>query len=243
MHNLEQNCLSYWYPRLVKSGVRTPYTCILETELDLIGLVEGDTVRGFGRFCERLVEAVQAVRGPPAFLRTGYGSGKHHWPRTCYLVDLDCIGRQVRELVEWSALSSIMGLPTNVWVLRELLPLKSVFRAFEGLPICVERRYFIRDGQVECHHPYWPAAALREAYHRTTLPGDWELCLCQANSESAEEVSYLAVQSTRVAAAMAGYWSLDWAQTVDGKWYAIDMALGENSWHPECGYASKENVV
>ena len=29
-----------------------------------------------------------------------------------------------------------------------------------------------------------------------------------------------------------GYWSLDFALTKDGDWYAIDMALGGASYHP-----------
>ncbi|MCK4601043.1 MAG: hypothetical protein KAU28_01160 [Phycisphaerae bacterium] len=241
MDHIEQNCLSYWYPRLVESGVRTPLTRIYETDLDLTPLVDGQVVRGFGAFCDELCTCMSAVGGPPAFLRTGCGSGKHEWSSTCYLNDFSDLPGHVRALVEWSLLVDMLGLPTNVWVVREFLPLKFAFHAFRGLPISVERRYFVRDGRVECHHPYWPVGALREAHHRIPLPADWQAQLRQVNQESAEEVAYLSEQSARVAAKLPGYWSLDWAQTVGGEWYAIDMARGENSWHLECPYAPKEN--
>ena len=37
--------------------------------------------------------------------------------------------------------------------------------------------------------------------------------------------------SGKVAAHFEGYWSLDWLRH-QSRWYAIDMADGDRSWHP-----------
>lgn len=52
------------------------------------------------------------------------------------------------------------------------------------------------------------------------------------NSEEAPELEELTI---RVASVFEGAWSLDWAKTKNGDWYAIDMALAGSSYHwQEC---------
>ena len=236
----DRNCLSQWYPKLAACGVRTPATVIVETEDDLTLMLDGDHPSKYDRLCKKLRETLPLVGGPPAFLRTGHGSGKHEWTRTCCVTDPAMIPKHVAELVEWSATVDMMGLPTNVWAVREFLYLYSPFHTFRGMPIARERRYFIRDGVVECHHPYWPEAAIAGAYHPDALPEDWRVQLKGLNHETGHEIAYLTEMSQKVARRFEGYWSLDWARTKYGEWYAIDMAEGERSWHPPCKYATEE---
>jgi hypothetical protein len=167
--------------------------------------------------------------GYPFFLRTGYGSGKHEWARTCFVPNPDVIPKHIVNLVEWSALVDFAGLPTNVWAVRELLETDAVFTAFLGMPIARERRYFISDGKVVCHHPYWPPDSIHSA-----CQADWREAVDRLNVETRLEVHTLTHLSERVAAHFEGAWSLDWLLSRYG-WYAIDMAEAGRSFHwPGC---------
>lgn len=152
--------------------------------------------------------------------------------------------------------SGAHDLPAHVWMIRRFLDLEHRFSAFEGLPISKERRYFIRDGAVLCHHPYWTndviakwyvavgdqEKELREicgdegtpAFVKTRLPHDWEKILATLNEESDAEVEYLKLQAERIAKEFPGYWSVDFAcEAGTGAWFVIDMAPGDESYHVE----------
>lgn len=228
-----KSCLSYWFPRLVKAGFHPhvlPGTEIVHTDLNLGPLLDGeDPAGGFEDLIEELDRANRCGRfGYPCFLRTDHLSGKHRWKNTCHVADKAALPRCVANLVEESALADIMGFPTEVWVLRELLPVTAAFFAFGGIPITRERRYFIRDGRVEFHHPYWPPDAFEDAFHETPLPKLWRARLRKANEESENEIRRLTGLSEEVAAILPGYWSVDWMWS-DLGWKLIDMAEGERS--------------
>ena len=233
----DPNCLSYWFPKLLRSGVRVPETHVVTTDVQLISILDGKIPDGHGELIRRLVEVADEI-GYPCFLRTGQGSGKHEWERTCYLTDRSMIHRHVCALVEWSATVDFMGLPMNVWVVREMLSLRTAFTAFHGFPVNKERRYFIRDGHVVCHHSYWPEDSIE--FYGADKPENWRQRLAKLNRELPKEVEELSALAKRVAAHFDGYWSLDFAQTVDGTWYAIDMAEGDRSFHwPGCENANR----
>ena len=166
--------------------------------------------------------------GYPVFLRTGQTSHKHDWKNTCFVKDKPEMESHIVALLKFSHVADIIGLDRSTWVVREMLDLKTAFTSFYGdMPINCERRYFIRDGKVECHHPYWP----KQAFDDYSNPLDWESQLTALNYESLEEVDFLTEQSLKVAEKFKGYWSLDWALATDGTWYAIDMAPGDISFH------------
>lgn len=76
------------------------------------------------------------------------------------------------------------------------------------------------------------------------LPDDWEKLADEANKESPEEVLFLTELSNEIAKEFEGYWSVDFCQGADGKWWCIDLALGENSWHDEsCPHAVKPKEI
>ena len=221
--------LSYWHPRM-EPLAPTPRTRIVTTDLHLDLLLDGKEPPGFGEELAELRAAAEELPGPPWFLRTGHGSGKHDWGQTCFLTDLDRLGHHVCALVEWSALVDFIGLPTDTWAVREFLPLRASFRAFQGLPIAREFRAFFRDGEVLCAHPYWPAEAIR----RPDV-ADWEERLREMSElDDQDWVTLWDLTST-----VADYfefrdpagWSIDWAQDEDGKWWALDMAPLELSYH------------
>lgn len=234
--NNKMNCLSYWFPKIVGiPGIKTPRTEIVRTKLPLYSLLDGkdpeptdgETWHGL---LDSLSEAVKSVGGAPAFMRTGQGSGKHEWRDTCFLKDAtrETIGQHVCQLVEWSELVDMFGLPYDVWVIRELLPTRPAFTAFKDMPIVKERRYFIQDGRTVCRHPYWPAEAFSERYSRA--PDGWREQLDAMNNETMGEWAELTELSDRVGAAIGGDWSIDWLWT-DRGWYLTDMATAGDSFH------------
>lgn len=222
--------LSTWFPRLKATGVPVPRTIIIRTELDLLGLLDGETPEGFDGFISHLETAVREVGGPPAFLRTGHGSWKHGWRRTCYVQGP--VARNVAALVEWSACASLMGFPTSTWAVREFLELDASFTAFAGMPVAMERRLFIEGGVVRCAHPYWPADALEEG-NPSRL--DWRALLAAQEQTWVAEQDRVLEMGRAVSAAFPGSWSLDVCRARDGRWLAIDMALARESFHwPDC---------
>jgi hypothetical protein len=230
----DRNDLAYWFPRLAAAGVPVPRTEIVATDLPLIGLCDGQPPEGLDGFLGRLRAAAGRL-GYPAFLRTGHGSGKHQWRRTCYLAGPEDIPAHVAALVEWSALVDFLGLPTRTWAVREFLPLEAPFHAFDGMPVAREFRTFFRAGRLLCIHPYWPPDSIRNPSR-----ADWRELLAAASelsqpSRALDARPALERIVERVAPRFDGAWSLDLARAVDGTWYAIDMAEMDRSFHwPGC---------
>ena len=220
--------LGYWFPLLQSSGVAVPRTTVVKATGSIAEVVYNRTSEHFEPLVAELKKAADAY-GYPCFLRTGHGSGKHEWKRTCFVEDGEKLADHVKALVEWSEVVDFIGLPTETWAVREMLPLVTSFEAFMGrMPINKERRYFFdtKPARVVCHHPYWPSVAIEDPSRH-----DWVERLAALNRESDEEVAYLSAQTLRVAEAFDGAWCVDWAFTKDGQWYAIDMAVASQSFH------------
>jgi hypothetical protein len=231
---MRRACMSHWLPTLISTGVPVPETRLITTDMDLLMVLEDGTPGHEAEWKAFLAEVRTAaeVVGYPFFLRTGHGSGKHDWRRTCHVPDSAAVPSHIGALVEWSACVDLMGLPTKVWAVRRFLRLQSSFTAFNGFPVNRERRYFVEGGKVLCSHPYWPEYAIDG--HQPS-ESDWRERLAALNDATPEETALLTIQSERVSAAFEGAWSLDWAQDIDGTWWAIDMAPAERSYHwPDC---------
>lgn len=223
---IDKNSLAFWFPKVEKCGLPVPRTRIVTTEADLSRLLDGKTPDGYDDFMGRLGAAVEEV-GAPCFLRTGHGSGKHEWVDTCYVGQKAKLGYHVWALVEWSHLVDIMGLPTDVWAVRELIETKPLFHAFRGhMPITREFRAFADDDEVETILPYWPPGAIERPDAE-----DWHVRLHEASTISLDE--YVLLSSFALEAVKAvggGYWSVDFLQDCDGLWWLTDMADGERSY-------------
>ena len=215
--------LEAWYPLLVAASIPVPATEIVQAPFDLTPLLDGEEPEGWTIFVAELEAAARRI-GYPVFLRTGHGSGKHEFVWTCFVPEAAALANHVAALVEWSALVDFLGLPTDVWAVREMLPVESTFTAFRGFPVSRERRYFIRDGRVIGHHPYWPPAAIEDPSVQ-----DWRPRLDALNTETPEEIAVLTDLSKRVGAAIPGAWSVDWLWSPGRGWICIDMAWAERS--------------
>lgn len=237
---MDKNCLSYWFPRIKGAGLPVPATIILESP-DLLPLLDGTRPEGMDRFLSQLQNAGMQL-GYPCFLRTGQGSGKHRWRDTCYIASPEDFECHVRNLVEWSHEVDFFGLPHHIWCVRELLATAPVVHAFEGMPICPEFRYFVRDGEVVCWHPYWPKDSLEEGFPirkaedsvawERDLPPQWEQLYQHLCSLYELDILVLDDLARRAGKAVGGgSWSVDILETMDLGWYVTDMALAHQSYH------------
>jgi len=247
----DRTCLSTWFPKLHGIGVaRLP---VPKTEIircgDLLPILDGITPVGFGSLVDRIGLAADRL-GYPVFLRTGQTSGKHRWKDTCYLTRREDIGQHVFNLVEFSALCDFIGLPTNVWAVREMLPVEpvAVLPMYRDMPLVSEIRCFVEGGKVLCHHGYWPPGAIAEG-----LASDYrddQLLPDEGEHPAAEQAARLALAAwptdlqltaalslaQRVADVFAGdgAWSVDLLATRNG-WHITDMADAGRSFHwPGC---------
>jgi len=223
-----RNRLSWWFPRL-PGHILTPRTAILPySGQNLLGIFDGEVIGSdFNILCDDIIQTGNLL-GWPLFLRTDYLSGKHSWKDTCFVNDAACVPQHVIKLVESSAVADMCGFPADCWAVRQLLKTEPVFFAFHGdMPITKERRYFVEDGKVICHHPYWPC----EAFNNSKVSKDnWVKCLNEMNYEDCSEVDLLTVLSEDIGKAIGGSWSIDWLFS-NGYWYMIDMAEANKSYH------------
>ena len=234
----EKNSFCYWFPR-VAHLVPTPRSIIVPFEKEkysIYNMFEDASV--FDSFVKKLVKIIWVNNFRyPVFMRTDYFSGKHHFKQTCFVEGPEKLKLNLLRLLDESLAVSLFGLPVNAIIIREYVELDWKFKAFMGLPIAPERRYFIRDGKVQCHHPYWPEDAIKFWEKGYVPPEDWRERLYQMNIEHPREVKLLSSYAAKIAKKMDGYWSVDFAKTKTGKWLLIDMGLGEVSWHPKtCRY-------
>jgi hypothetical protein len=217
-------CLSNWYPQI--ENLPTPKTEIVKTDLALASMLDGKTPKGFEMFKKELLAAISKIGGFPCFLRTGQTSGKHSWLDTCFLAFADKLEQHIFNLIEFSECVDIFGLDYDVWVVREILPTEPIFTKWRGFPVTKERRYFVQDGQVLCHHPYWFEGVFEN------LEAEKLEKLREINTETESEIEELSELAAKFP--LDGAWSIDFLWTKRG-WYLIDAAPGEASWHyPNC---------
>lgn len=257
------NDLAVWFPKLAAARIKVPNTAIVTTDLDLSEESdEWEHAAGITDFILKLDDAAKLVGGYPCFLRTGHFSGKHRFDKTCRISAPADLLSHVREIAVMSDIVDIAGLPTSTWAVREWLTIPGHLTAYEGMPIGREFRFFVKDGGVQCWHPYWPVEAVLEGNPKwTTRPPTESPDNVDFKSFSVRRYveQYLNVLpsgeewllrdiAVRAAKAFPGeYFSLDFAfafpaatwRPARQTWYAIDMAEGERSFHwPECPHAA-----
>ena len=231
---MNKTSMLYWYPK-IQSVVPTPETRFLDMPAEIQSrffeffdgedLTEDDLVSAF----VHQLGALGAQVGYPLFLRTALTSAKHYWRRTCHVETRKSLLEHVVQIIEFSECASMPGLDWSDWAVRELLPTRPAFHAFNGMmPIVCEFRVFVRDGEEICWHPYWPA----EAIEGHTEEKNWRSKLRGLQNEPNGEARELAWQASMAVPEDA--WSVDVLKT-DRGWYVTDMALAAESYHwPGC---------
>jgi len=225
----KENRMEFWYPKIPES-IPKPKTEIIMINPEWTKDGSNMTIsEGEFENIERKSEKFKF----PLFMRGSETSGKHDWKETCFVKDKSEIRRKVIALIEDSMLKDI---GCNSIVLREYIKMDTRFWAFHGrMPVNPERRYFIKNGEIICHHPYWIQDAIYRPVDSEDEPDlEWIEKLKEMNIESNEEIEYLTKYSEDIAKNFNGSWSIDFCKDIKGYWFCIDMALAEDSWHPKC---------
>lgn len=234
---MDKNSLLYWFPIIIHLPIPMPRTKWVEIPFEVfceyVDLEDTTKRLRIADYTEQIKFKARRI-GYPLFLRTDLASGKHSWKKSCYVEKEEDLFSHIWQVVEFNFIADVFGLEPEALVFREFIPMASRFTAFWGkLPINPERRYFIRDGVVECHHPYWTEDAIDKSYPSPDVR-DWRHLLRLMNEESGSEIGLLTGCALRVAKLLPGYWSVDFCRALDGRWILIDLADGDRSWHPEC---------
>jgi hypothetical protein len=234
---VDKTALSYWFPKLVAAGLPVPRTKIVEmsraAQEDIWAAFDGKEGPGGMKAFVADIEAAAAEFGFPCFLRTDHTSGKHDWGNTCFLPSAKDIAQHVFAIAEYSECADMIGLPWTTWAVREFLPTVpfGVCKNFGNMPVCREFRFFVKDDEIQCWHPYWPREALEQGDADASL--DYE-ALCRMTPE---EGAILYPLACAAGLAVGGAWSVDILETQRG-WAITDMAEASKSYHWEgCPHA------
>jgi len=219
--------LAYWYPKIKGLDIPQPKTEIIPlTDDELNDLCNEEIPNSVTVKVQKVINEKFKI---PVFIRTDLASGKHSWKDSCYYDGQSDLGKHIYEVVVFNLIADIMGLPFKYLVVREFIQMDSKYTAFWGnMPVNPERRYFIENGKVICHHPYW----IKEAINNPSV-NNWEELSDEMNIENEEEIKILTGYAEQVSKVLDGFWSVDFCKAKDGKYILIDLANGELSWHPD----------
>lgn len=218
----------YWYPKIKGLKIPQPKTEIFEIGEELADYHFMET-----KLKERMPEIKEVAQkiGYPLFLRTDQASHKHNWKKAAFVESEEELESHIRDTLEFNYLADMMGLHPVALVFRQYIPMNNLFTAFYGdMPVNPEIRFFIKDGEVVCWHWYW----IEDAIENPSLK-NWKELL-QEEKKNLSDSWKSSVWQVADIFKNEGYWSVDFCKAKDGRWILIDMALGENSWHPECEY-------
>ena len=244
-----QSSMLYWWPKILHLNIPMPPTISMHVKNSAMeAAVNGGPLPDFTH-----AKGIANAMGYPLFIRSDHMSAKHEWNRTCYVTRSEDLVQHIFNIAETTYLSSMFDEVTfNAVFLRKFLDLERAgFDAFGfGFPVSKEVRCFIRNGKKKCQHPYWFADAIREwadgmdslvgklkpgSKIKNPVPDGWEQMLDRMNVLTDADQSEIDRCLELVGEAFEGYWSADFAKGIDGRWYLLDMARGEVSFHfPGC---------
>lgn len=229
---VDQNCLSYWFPKLDGAGLPVPKTKIIrhtqDRQSDLMHLCDGKTPERYQELVAAVSDAAKGFGAFPVFLRTGQSSGKHEWKNTCCLqsADGETVARHIANLVNFHG---IFDLDYDVWVVREWLsgPIAFFAEQFDDMPVRREFRCFVDGPEVVCVHPYWPKRAFEGLQNALTKEQEAALNIISDIGPPFHVVTDLA---SRSGATLEGQWSIDILDT-DRGWFITDCSIASCSFH------------
>jgi hypothetical protein len=234
MLNHEKNTMNYWFPIVEKCGIKSPKTILIpfKGKLDY-GIFDGKKSKSYSAFIKLLEQEADKI-GYPLFLRTDETSNKFEWGDSCYVESKEKLYGNLLSILEMIEMS--FGLGFKGVALREFLKLESSFTSHRGMPVAKEFRLFVRNGKLECLHPYWPKQSIIKP-----SVADWETKLIELRQLTPDDVNTILKELAKFGDSLPEYWSVDFCKTVSGEWYLTDMAIGEDSYHwATCEHAQKE---
>ena len=226
----DPNSALIWFPKIKEAGLPVPRTEFVEFHPDMLWpICDGQPARDDFPM-DKLKEACGKI-SYPVFIRTDLSSAKHDGPKSFRADGPEDLWRCVCRTFEDNACKDLASF-ARVWMVREWIDIDSSFTAFGGLNIGREWRFFADQEKVLCHHFYWPEEAFFRGWG---LEDGWQDKLAKLrepltaeNLASLERMALLASKSIG-----EGSWSVDFACDKNWKYWLIDMARAESSWHPK----------
>lgn len=225
MRSSNPNSAVNWWPKINNLPVPKPDTEFIDvSEYEAIRWVDDGVP---SEVIEEVGEVIDNNFQYPVFIRTDLLSGKHDYQDTCLVSDRETLEGNLWKLNQEHFLAMMRnGNELTAFLVREYLDIKSEFTAFYAdLPIGVEVRHFIKDGEWENGHYYWPKDSIRQPSVE-----NWKELIDDMMVEAIEGFKKHKGLAELVGEAIGGDWSIDFAKTEDGIWYLIDMAKYEDSY-------------
>ncbi len=222
------NSMLFWYPK-IENIVPTPKTAIYEFD-GWEYLKDGYMMSNEWKELLNVVTLTARKLGYPVFIRTDHESAKHEWLHTCYVENEKSLTHNLHDLIDASICHD--RIP-NAIAVREFLHLDAPFKAFDGMPIAREFRYFSSKDGITCRHPYWFKEAIE--FHRDTKPVDeWEEMIKDLETPPTD-INIADALALKATSWCDEEWSVDICKDIHGKWWVTDMARGkDSSHHPFC---------
>jgi hypothetical protein len=147
---ISKDSFLYWYPKIRHLNIPQPKS-------SEIVITDNEFKQTFEGIPKTLIQKVRDIIYShfelPVFIRTDQASGKHSWKDSCFHDGSKPLWKNLYGVIEFNHLADFMGLDFQAIVIREYIPMDSKFTAFWGqMPVNPERRYFIDNGKVLCHH-------------------------------------------------------------------------------------------
>lgn len=227
-----------WAPAVAKAGVSAPDTIAMPMCFELQeAILEGMEMPP--EAIVNLVDIVKAVEimgdkhGFPLFIKTSFTSNKHEWVDTCCLASAEpkAVLEQLANIVGYQGFSPYPVSPSLL--IRQMLDTDPAFRAFNGMPVTQEFRFFAGKGKVEGYQAYWPEHTIQNPD-----ADDWQSRLAEINSIKPKDLKELVAMAMSVTRHLDGDWSIDFLKDRYGKWWLIDMAEGAKSYRSEVEFKS-----
>lgn len=230
---MDKNSAIIWF-NAIKEHLPVPKTIMIEYDhVEFICALECDPSVDKEKIASTIKEAESACNeiGYPCFIRSDLTSAKHSGP-SHYLATSE---KNVSKILFSTAEDNELKLwpysrPTH-FMIREFLDLNYSFTAFDDFPVAREFRLFADSEEVKCMHPYWPEDTIR--FNKGKEVEGWKEGLKKHHEMPAEiaDIKAMAIQAVKLIS--QGEWSVDFAQDKSGKWWLIDMATAESSYHWE----------
>ena len=230
--------MDIWWPRIKDLGIPVPETVSLpmpsqEKQMDAL-----DNNHNLEEFVIAASKKAMELAPYPLFMRGDATSCKQEWNTTCYVDTQDALDSNIFHLIEGTYMRSMGGeTENNTLYFRKFVELeKAGFTSFwHKMPVTKEFRCFIRNGQRQCIHPYWP----EDAMENPSVP-NWKDLLKKNNTLEPEDAAIITKHLRTVADVFPDYWTVDFAKSESGEWLLLDMARGEVSHHwASCQWAKE----
>jgi len=228
---MDKSSFLYWYPKIL-GKLETPRSVIIPfSTQNAVQILSGNE--------DALSDLVDTVISElrknhisfPVFFKTDFYSAKWYWVDTCFINSKNDLEKNIASLL--SSNQDDDCRPINALIFKQYIQPETKLSAFNNMPIGKERRYFIENKRVLCHHPYWEENSLE--FFNKDYPEDWKDILHDLNAEDDSEIETLTRKSELFARLIDddGYFSIDFMQGIAGNWYVIDCAEGHKSYHNE----------